>query len=84
MKEDRGHSHLYDKDDQRSTSQPGILEKSVEDNVFNNDKFSELITRTSEIDQLTAHTIHKDFKYAAVWIGLTVIAVMSLFYLFLI
>jgi hypothetical protein len=82
MKEDRGHSHRYNPDDQRSTSQPGVLEKSAENEIFNNDQFSGLITRTSEIDKLTAHTIHKDYKYAAVWIGITVVEAISLIYFF--
>lgn len=83
MKEDHGYSHHYNQDDQRSTSQPGMLEKNVENNIVSNDRFSELITRTSEIDQLTAQTIHKDYKYAAVWIGLFIIASMCLLYFFL-
>jgi hypothetical protein len=83
MKEDHGHSHRHNQDDQRSTSQPGILEKNVENDIFSNDRFSELITRTSEIDQLMAQTIHNDYKYTAVWIGLCIIAGMCLFYFFL-
>lgn len=82
MKEDRGHSHKYDPDDKRSTSQPGVLEKSAEDETLNSDQFSGLITRTSEIDKLTAHTVHKDYRYTAVWIGLTVVAGMALIYFF--
>jgi hypothetical protein len=83
MKEDHGHTHWHNQDDQRSTSQPGILEKNVENDIFSNDQFSELIKKTSEIDQLTAQKIHKDYKYAAVWIGLCIIAGMFLLYFFL-
>jgi hypothetical protein len=83
MKEDQGHSHRHDYDDQRSTSQPGVLEKNVESEIFSNDRFSELVTKTSQIDQLTAQTIYKDHKYTAVWIGLIMIAGMCLLYFFL-
>lgn len=83
MKEEHGHSHQHNQDDQRSTSQPGVLEKNVKNGLFDNDRFAELVTRTSEIDQLTAQIIHKDFKYTAVWIGLFIIAGMCLLYFFL-
>lgn len=83
MKEDQGHSHRHGHDDQRSTSQPGVLEKNVESEIFSNDRLSELVTRTSQIDQLTAHAIHKNYRYVAVWIGLFMIAGMCLLYFFL-
>jgi hypothetical protein len=82
MEKDRSHSHRYNPDDQRSTSQPGVLEESVDDQTFSSDQFSRLIAKTSEINKLTAHTIHKDYKYNAVWIGLTVVAGITLIYFF--
>lgn len=65
---DQGHSHHLDNNHPRSVSQPGLLENGIEKSADNNARFDNLITKTSELNELTAYGVDRQLTYSVIWI----------------
>lgn len=75
---DQGHSHHLDTDHPRSVSQPGLLENLIE---FDS-RLDNLITKTSELNELTVQGVQEQFKYSAIWILFVLFAGLGMLYVF--
>lgn len=82
MQNDRDRSHIhYLKDDHpRSVSQPGLLENDADHSSENVSRLNDLITKTSELDELTVQGVQKQSKNSAIWIVFAVMAGLALVY----
>lgn len=65
---DQSHSHCLNTDHPRFVSQPGLLENDIEKSDHSNSRFDELITKTSELNELTVQGVHIQSKQTVAWI----------------
>lgn len=83
MNQKRSYEYQLNGELQNSASQLGQLEKDITHSLSNDTQVDKLITKTSELDNLTVRDTHGNFLYSIIWIGLIIIAGMILFHFLL-
>lgn len=81
MNEERSHTHQVNHDTHRFLSQPGQLERDLEQTLPNDVSVQDTITKISELDALTVRNVESRFFSSSIWIGLTLIALVAVLYL---
>lgn len=77
---DQSHSHCLNTDHPRSVSQPGLLENDTEKSSDSNSHFDKLITKTSELNELTVQGVHVQSEHTVAWIVLMLAISLILLY----
>ena len=81
MDKERSYVHHVDRDTHRFLSQPGQLERDLEQTLPNDNSVQETIIKISELDVLTVRNVESRFLHPSIWIGLVIVALIATLYL---